>query len=181
MRYTNGRGGRRHKVSEKPIDLSGEEEKPRRRQPKIDTRSQRDREGDASSIYTRTDRREREWERDIRVRLERTQARLIEALEGREDFEMAAILKEDGRAMIGGLIYVCGNATWLRSPIITAMTIIEPLLAFGRTFKTLVGRWTARRLRIAEERERAQWEYDAHQEAERQAAEAQVFRHNIVE
>lgn len=164
------------------IDLSGEKFE----EPKKTAREQRvkDRPQNASRIYTRVDRSERAWEKDIRERCERTQARLVEWLEGREDEELAMVLREDGMAMIGGLIAVCGQAAWLRTPIVAAMTIFEPLIAFGRLIRVLGGR--LRDMRVRQQVEREWLEQEAAAEAERQAQEAATnqqpaFRHNIVE
>jgi hypothetical protein len=152
------------------IDLSGKTEEEPRSKPSgknRDRRGQREREDDASGIYTNINRREREWERDIRVRIERTQARLVEWLEGREDYELATVIKEDGKAMVGGIIYICGSAVWLRAPILAAMTIVEPMVAFGRLAKVLSTRWIARR-----QRKQQEWE-EAQQQAEWEAQQAE--------
>jgi len=152
------------------LDLSGkatEEDEPYVHKPgKGARRTQKDKEEnpDASRIYGRVDRSERAWERDMRGRLERVQARLVEVFEGRGDQELADVIREDGMAMIGGMIAACRPAAWLRAPVVTVMTVVEPLLAFGRVLRLLAGRWQERRIRLAEEREQAIAEWEQQQE-----------------
>lgn len=145
------------------LDLSGKAD-PEREAPKQDKKK-----GGAEQVYTRPDRAERAWERDMRGRMERTLTRLQEWLEGRGDTELATILKEDGPAMIGGMIFPMRSAMWLRAPVVTVLTIVEPLLAFGRLFRTLLGRLSARREAAAEE-------YDRQAAEQAQADEAEAAR-----
>jgi hypothetical protein len=172
-------------AQEKTIDLSGEkateEERPKDKKPHH--ANVKERPSDASGIYTRVDRAERAWEKDIRVRCERTQQRIVEWLEGREDEELATIIREDGAAMIGGMIAMCGGAEWLRKPVVGAMAVFEPLIAFGRLIRVLAGRWRLSRIEAAEQRAQAEWEAaaEAQRAAEEEAAQPQGFRHNVVE
>src|SRR5438874_815164 len=93
----------------------------------------------ASNIYTRPDRTERAWERDLRTRLERTFERLAEWRQGRGDDELAQVFREDSMAMIGGLISIARPLTWLRPVLVLGLTVAEPLLAFGRLARLMLG------------------------------------------
>jgi hypothetical protein len=123
----------------------------------------------AAAQYTRPDRAERAWERDLRTRMERTLDRLIEWRQGRGDDDLVKVLKEDGPAMIGGVIAALRPVRQLEKPVVLMLTIAEPLLAFGRLFKVLGSRVAARRAVRAEE-----WEQE--QAAAAEAAEAEEAR-----
>src|SRR5207247_7425739 len=77
-------------VAEETIDLSGKAAEPEPEDKK------KGRGSSAASVYTRVDRAERAWEKDLRTRLERTIQRLTEWLEGRGDEELAQVFREDG-------------------------------------------------------------------------------------
>jgi hypothetical protein len=134
-------------VSPEPLDLSGEheleEEEPKKK---------RARGGDeAPGARTR-----RRHEGELRGRLSDVFERLAEWLEGRGDAELAGIIREDSKAMVGGLVSLTRPAAWLRPPMLAALSVVEPVLAFGRVLRVLGGRWAERRARIALERQEAE-------------------------
>ncbi len=92
---------------------------------------------------------------EIASRLERTFDRIIEALEERDDTELATAMREDKAAMSRGMVSLTRNVTPLRGPLLMLLNLIEPLLAFGRVGKILVTRFAARRARVMAEREAA--------------------------
>jgi actin-like ATPase involved in cell morphogenesis len=90
---------------------------------------------------------------EIQSRLERVLTRIAQTLENRNDEELATIVREDTTAMSGGIVSLTHNVKPLRSPIIMALNLVEPLLAFGR-----LGGVLFRRLRERQEIRRAEWE-----------------------
>lgn len=147
-------------MADDPLDLSGKKD-----EPDAAKKSGSQGGGGAQTVYTRPDRAERAWERDLRGRLERTLERLSEGLAGRGDNELATIFKEDGAAMIGGVIAIARPLTWLRPVLVTILTVVEPLLAFGRLARVLLRRlgsrrasaWEQAQLRLAEEQPGGEW------------------------
>lgn len=97
----------------------------------------------------RQERRERARHRDteagIRERLHAIFSRLADAREGRGDVELAAMIREDSRAMVEGLLSVVRRAPGLAGVITGALAVLEPLIAFGRIARLLGGRFADRR------------------------------------
>lgn len=111
-----------------------------------------------SSTKRAKDRAGERVEAELTSRLSRTFDRIAKALEAREDYELASAIREDSEAMSQGLVSLTTNVKLLRSPLLMSLNLIEPVLAFGRVFRILFGRWNARQTRIAMEREEAQRE-----------------------
>lgn len=97
-------------------------------------------------------------EAELMSRLGRTFDRIAKALDARGDDELAHAIREDSDAMSQGLVSLTSNVKLLRSPLLMSLNLIEPVLAFGRVFRILFGRWNARQARLAMEREVAQQE-----------------------
>lgn len=92
----------------------------------------------------------RRHEGELRNRLELTLERIAEWLEGRGDLELAGVIREDSKAMIGGLVSLTRPLGWLRPPLIAVLSVVEPVLAFGRVLRILGGRLADRRARARE-------------------------------
>jgi hypothetical protein len=88
---------------------------------------------------------------DIRERLFAIFNRLADSREGRGDVELAAMIREDSRAMVEGLLSVTRRAPGLAPAIMGALAVLEPLIAFGRIAKLLGGRFAERRARAYED------------------------------
>lgn len=103
-------------------------------------------EGERSERSKRRDRqREREQTGNLAGRLQAIFDRLAQRFEGKGDAELAAIIREDSRAMVGGLVSLTKRVPGAASPILLLLGVVEPVLAFGRLFRVLAGRWAARR------------------------------------
>lgn len=94
------------------------------------------------------------------ARIQTTLDRLAESLEGRGDHELAAVIREDSKAMAGGLVSLTGRFKPLRSPLLALLSVVEPLIAFGRVGRILIGRVAARRQRVAQEHADADYAAD---------------------
>lgn len=92
-----------------------------------------------------SERSQRRHRSDMRERLFTIFERLADSLEGRGDEELAGMIREDAKAMVGGLVSVTKRAPALAGPILSALAVLEPLIAFGRIFRLLVGRLADRR------------------------------------
>lgn len=89
-------------------------------------------------------------ESKLRGQLDRTLERLAEALEGRDDDELATAIREDAKAIASGLIGLTRQLAPARRILIVAVALAEPALAFGRIGRILLGRLAARQQRRAE-------------------------------
>src|SRR5438552_3054389 len=87
-----------------------------------------------------SERSQRRKRADIRERLFAIFDRLADSLEGRGDEELAGMIREDSRAMVGGLASLVRRAPGFGPPILGALAVLEPVIAFGRIFRVLVGR-----------------------------------------
>jgi hypothetical protein len=150
------------------LDLTGELEPEEAEQEEPRTKKKPRGGDEAPGARTR-----RRHEGELRGRLGDVFERLAEWLEGRGDAELAGIIREDSKAMVGGLVSLTRPAAWLRPPMLAALSVVEPVLAFGRVFRVLGGRWVARRERIALERQEAELaaQFAAEQEAEAEPAQ----------
>lgn len=81
---------------------------------------------------------------ELRSRLDRVFDRIALSLESREDYELATVIREDTQAMTQGINSLTRGVTVLRGPIIMALNLIEPVLAFGRVGRILLGRFAER-------------------------------------
>ena len=97
----------------------------------------------------RTQRRQRARERergaDIEGRLYAIFGRLADALEGRGDEELAGMIREDTKAMVGGLVSVVKRVPAAAGAVVGGLAVLEPLIAFGRIFRLLLRRAAERR------------------------------------
>ena len=94
-------------------------------------------------------------ESELLSRLDRTFDRLAQMLDSRGDEELAYVIREDKDAMGQGLASLTRNVKFLRGPLLMALNLIEPALAFGRVGRILYGRFAERQQRIADERAQA--------------------------
>jgi hypothetical protein len=127
-------------VSPEQLDLSG------KKTPPEDA-------GDSGSKAKpgRSERSQRRHRADMKERLYAIFERLAERLEGRGDVELAAMVREDMRAMVGGLDSLARRVPGLSTPILLGLGILEPVLAFGRIARLLLDRWAERRGHIEPE------------------------------
>ena len=101
--------------------------------------------GEPKGRGSRSERTGRRHRADMRERLFAIFERLAERLEGRGDAELAQVIRQDARAMVGGLDSAAKRVPGLASPILWALGILEPLLAFGRVMRILLDRFSQRR------------------------------------
>jgi len=90
---------------------------------------------------------------EVSARLERTFDRIIDALEQRDDEELATVMSEDKEAMSRGIVSLTKSVKPLRNPLIMVLNLVEPILAFGRVARILFLRFAERRARVMAERE----------------------------
>lgn len=90
-------------------------------------------------------------ERELRGRLAACFERIAASLEQRGDDELAEIVRDDAEIMSQGLVSLTRPFRALRTPLLAAVAIVEPVLAFGRIFRVLAGRFVERRAARAEE------------------------------
>lgn len=97
----------------------------------------------------RSQRRHRQKERqasgELNGRLLAIFERLADRFEGKGDLELADVIREDSRAMVGGLVSLTKRIPGAAAPILLVLGIVEPVLAFGRVFRLLASRWAYRR------------------------------------
>lgn len=84
-------------------------------------------------------------ETELTNRLERLTNRLAESLEGRQDYELSAALREDAKAMTGSVVSLTTRFPPLRTPLLFVLGLAEPLVAFWRIARILLGRVAERR------------------------------------
>ena len=92
-----------------------------------------------------SERSQRRHRASIRERLFSIFDALADSLEGRGDEELAGIIREDSRAMVGGLESLIRKVPAMASPILGGLAVLEPLIAFGRIFRLLTRRMRERR------------------------------------
>ena len=116
---------------------------------KLDGGQEESREERERGASERTQRRrraeERERQGDLQSRLHAIFARLADALEGRGDYELAGMIREDQKAMVGGLASAVKRVPAMGGAVIGVLAILEPLIAFGRIFRLLLRRLGERR------------------------------------
>lgn len=84
-------------------------------------------------------------DRALRGRLVSVFDRIATAAEARGDDELAGIIREDTEVMAAGLVSLTRPIRALRAPIIIALGIIEPVMAFSRVARVMLGRAIERR------------------------------------
>lgn len=92
-----------------------------------------------------SERSQRRHRASIRERLFAIFDTLADSLEGRGDLELAGIIREDSRAMVGGLESLIRKVPAMAAPILGGLAVLEPLIAFGRIFRLLARRVRERR------------------------------------
>ena len=92
-------------------------------------------------------------DRDLRTRIAGIFDRLAEAADARGDHELAEILREDSPVMSVGLVSLTRPVKALRVPLIFALGIIEPVMAFSRVGRVMLERLLDRRAARADEGE----------------------------
>lgn len=95
-------------------------------------------------------------ETSLKARLENVFEKLAKQMEARGDEELATALSEEKSNMSQGLVSLTKNLTPLRGPLVVVVSLVEPVLAFGRVGGILVRRAVARRARKVAEWEAAQ-------------------------
>jgi hypothetical protein len=86
-------------------------------------------------------------------RLDRMFERLATSLEAREEFELAGVIREERKAMSGGLVLLTQHFDVLRDPLLRLLGFVEPVVAFGRVGRIIARRIVERRARSAEDDE----------------------------
>lgn len=116
-------------------------------------------------VTSRTERRHRAKDRQesdaLTNRLSAILARIAESLEGREEFELAEVIREDSRAMVGGLVSLTRRVPAAAGALIAALSVVEPLIAFGRVFRVMLRRIGNRRADAVAEWERENQERES--------------------
>lgn len=127
----------------------------RRRRARAAARQEAAKEKNAAkpSSQTRRTKASERVETELLSRLMRVFDRIAKTLEARGDEELAHIVREDADAMCQGLASLTHSVKFLRSPLLMALNLVEPVLAFGRIIRVLYGRWLERQARIAAERQ----------------------------
>lgn len=105
----------------------------------------------SSSSRSRASTQER-VEVELASRLDRTFDRIAIALDQRGDDELASVIREDAGAMSQGLVSLTRSVKFFRSPLLMALNLIEPVLAFGRVGRIMYVRFAERQARVASER-----------------------------
>lgn len=95
-------------------------------------------------------------ETSLKTRLENVFEKLAKQMEARGDEELATALSEEKTNMSQGLVSLTKNLTPLRGPLLVIVSLVEPVLAFGRVGGILVRRAVARRAQKIAEWEAAQ-------------------------
>lgn len=108
------------------VDLKGAGEKPKAEKPK-------------AAVPTAT------ADKELRGRLEEVFVRIADAADARGDTELADIVREDGPVMATGLVSLTRPVRALRTPIVMALGIVEPVMAFSRVARMMVYRFFDRR------------------------------------
>lgn len=97
-------------------------------------------------------------ENELRDRLTGCFERISESLQARDDPELADIVREDAEVIAQGLVSLTRPFTAMRTVVLAAVAIVEPLMAFGRIGRVLGSRWAERRAMRAQEQEPSQHE-----------------------
>lgn len=104
---------------------------------------------DERPVSDRTKRRHkaqaRREQEAIETRLGTIFSRLADSLEGRGDYELAEMIREDTKAMVGGLSSMARRVPAAAGAIVGGLAVLEPLIAFGRVFRLLLRRAGERR------------------------------------
>jgi hypothetical protein len=77
---------------------------------------------------------------ELKSRLTGVFDRIAEAADARGDEELADIIREDRDVMAGGIVSLTRPFMALRAPVVLALAIVEPVMAFGRLARLMIGR-----------------------------------------
>ena len=99
-------------------------------------------------------------ENDLKARLTACFDRIADALDEIGDEELSDVIREDAEVISSGLVSITRPFVFLRLPMLAVVAVVEPLLAFRRIGRILVGRAVARR----EARRQARADYEQEQE-----------------
>jgi hypothetical protein len=97
----------------------------------------------SSSSSSRT--RKPASETDLRSRLTIVFGRIADAADARGDSELATVVREDMDVMATGLVSLTRPFTALRTPLLLVLAIVEPVMAFSRIARLMLGRIVVRR------------------------------------
>lgn len=90
---------------------------------------------------------------EVKGRMDRCLDRIAKWRREKGDNELAEAIEEDRQQLTGGFVAITGSFPWLRMPLIHVLNLVEPLLAFGRVARILIGRaadrWRMRQVRRA--------------------------------
>lgn len=84
-------------------------------------------------------------DRDLRSRLETIFERIADAADARGDEELADIVRDDVKVMANGLVSLTRPMRALRAPLLLLLAVVEPVMAFSRVTRVIVGRYLDRR------------------------------------
>lgn len=91
-------------------------------------------------------------------RLNTAFSKIADQMAARDDDELAVAIREERGAMSQGLVSLTSSVTPLRIPLVIALSLIEPILAFWRVGRILFYRflgWRERRIREMEFQQQA--------------------------
>lgn len=86
--------------------------------------------------------------------------KIADQLEAREDHELATAIREEREPMVRSVVSLTKGITFLRRPLVVAVSLLEPVLAFWRIGRILGGRFITRRQRMVAERQAAMQEHE---------------------
>jgi hypothetical protein len=89
-------------------------------------------------------------ESDLKSRLTTVMGRIADAAEARGDDELAGTIRDDMDIMATGLVSLTRPLTALRTPLLLLLAIIEPVMAFSRIVRLMLGRAMTRRAEHAD-------------------------------
>jgi hypothetical protein len=81
-------------------------------------------------------------EKELRERLENAIGRIAAALEARGEDELSAALSEDSGKMAQSLVALTRRFVGLLKVLVWLLSIVEPVLAFGRVVRIMFGKLT---------------------------------------
>lgn len=92
-------------------------------------------------------------EKELRSGLSGVRDRFLDRLDERGDEELADALRKDGQAIIDGAVKLARNVPAVAAPLLLAVRLIEPVLAFGHLARVLIARVAVRRQARAEQQQ----------------------------
>lgn len=77
---------------------------------------------------------------DLKSRLHTVFDRIADAAEARGDEELATVVREDRDVIAAGLVSLTRPFQALRTPLLFVLAVTEPVMAFSRIVRLMVGR-----------------------------------------